>query len=322
MGSVSIGVVILNWNGHVDTIACLESLAAADPGPTRVVVVDNASTDGSVAALMRWAGESSMLRPTIIRSGHNRGFAGGNNLGLVLLARDAGITHFLLLNNDATVEPAFFGEVAAAIERAPRTGLLGVTIYEGAGYERVWYAGGRLPNARAVTIHATVVPPSASGATVPTEFVTGCAMLVSRRAWDTLGPLPDCYFLYFEDAEYSLRAGVAGLPVVYAPQAVVHHAWRGTVRRVPRPRSEYWIARSRALFVRRNRRGRALWRTLAYFALARPARAAVELLRGRPRLAWAGLRGTIHGLLAIESQRDGGDTWAAQADPDGVVVQE
>src|SRR2546426_6048166 len=275
MRPVPIGVVILNWNGAEDTIACLESLAAADPGPARVVVVDNASTDGAVAALGAWAAKSSRARPTIVRSEHNRGFAGGNNLGLVLLARDAGITHFLVLNNDVTVEPALFGEVAAAIERAPSTGLLGVTIYKGAGYERVWYAGGHLPNARAVTIHGTLVPPGASGATVPTEFVTGCAMVVSRRAWDTLGPLPECYFLYFEDAEYSLRAGPAGFPVAYAPRAVVHHACGATLRQVPRPRSEYWIARSRALFVRRNCRGPALWRMLAYLALARPVRAAV-----------------------------------------------
>ena len=297
MGSISIGVVILNWNGHVDTIACLESIAAAAPGPARVVVVDNASTDGSVAALAAWAANSSMPRPTIVRSGHNRGFAGGNNLGLALLAQDPGITHFLLLNNDATVEPAFFGDVTAAIQQAPSVGLLGVTIYEGAGYERVWYAGGPLPNARAVTIHDTLIPASSSGATVPTEFVTGCTMLVSRRAWDTLGPLPECYFIYFEDAEYCLRAGAAGLPILYAPRAVVHHAGGATVRRVPRPRSAYWFARSRALFVRRNRRGPALWRTLAYLALARPVRAAVELLRGRPRLAWAGLRGTIDGFF-------------------------
>src|SRR3989442_6829983 len=153
MRSVPIGVVILNWNGHVDTIACLESLAAADPGPARVGVVDNASTDGSVAALRAWAGKPSMP-PAIVQSGHNRGFAGGNNLGLVLLAQDAGITHFLLLNNDATVEPSFFGEVAAGVEQAPSVGLLGVTIYEGAGYERVWYASGPLPNARAVTMRS------------------------------------------------------------------------------------------------------------------------------------------------------------------------
>ena len=68
--------------------------------------------------------------------------------------------------------------------------------------------------------------------------------------------------------------------------------------------------------------GPALWRTLAYLALARPGRAALELLRGRPRVAWAGLRGTIDGLLAIESQHDGGDQGAAQRGADGVVVQE
>src|SRR2546428_13044598 len=100
MRPVPIGVVILNWNGAEDTIACLESLAAADPGPARVVVVDNASTDGSVPALRAWAAKSSRARPTIVRSDHNPGFAGGNNLGLGLLARAAGIATFLCLKND------------------------------------------------------------------------------------------------------------------------------------------------------------------------------------------------------------------------------
>src|SRR2546427_13278306 len=125
MRSVPIGVVILNWNGHVDTIACLESLARADPGPARVVVVDNASTDDSVAALTAWAAKSSMARPTIPRSETQRGFAGGNNLGLVHLDQAAGSSDFLLLKNVYNLQTAFFGVPAAALEHVPCTGALG-----------------------------------------------------------------------------------------------------------------------------------------------------------------------------------------------------
>ncbi len=253
MRSVPIGVVILNWNGHADTIACLESLVAADPAPARVVVVDNASTDDSVAVLTRWAGRAQ-LHPTMVRSGHNRGFAGGNNLGLEVLARDVAITHSLLLNNDATVEPDFFGEVAAALERSPSAGLLGVTIYEGPGRERVWYAGGRLPNARAVVIHGTHVPPATSGTAVPTQFVTGCAprvlfpvlrgcrVLVARRR----GGLSDRLRPARRGPSPLRRDGAAGAP---PPQRVLDRLFAGAVRapqpsracavahpRVPRPR--------------------------------------------------------------------------------------
>jgi GT2 family glycosyltransferase len=321
MQSPAIGVVVLNWNGLDDTLACLESLVATRPAATRIVVVDNASTDGSADALERWAAAAPEPRPLVIHSDRNRGYAGGNNLGLTQLARDPAITHVLLLNNDATAQPALFAELSGALQRRPDAGLMGMTIFEGEGRDQVWYAGGRLPNARAVTVHGTVVP-DVEGP-LPTEFVTGCGLLIARPVWEKIGPLPESYFLYFEDSEYSLRAAQAGFPVLYAPRAVLHHACGGTVRRlVPEPRKEFWYARARALFVRRNRRGIAFWRTLAYLAVARPARALIELLRGRPRYAWAGFRGTVAGLLAIEIDGHVGAPGVAQRGGDRVVVHE
>jgi GT2 family glycosyltransferase len=321
MRPVSIGVVLVNWNGPDDTITCLESLARARPGPARVVVVDNASTDQSVERIGHWAEGRPEPRPRIVRSETNRGFAGGTNIGLAELAADPAITHFLLLNNDATVDPTFFAAVAAALAQAPDAALLGATIYAGTTRDRVWYAGGRLPGMRALTTHGVVIPDHSL--VMPTEFVTGCTMLISRGAWETLGPLPECYFMYFEDAEYSLRARAAGLPVMYAPGALVQHADSHTVRRlVPRTRNEYWVTRARVLFVRRNFQGLARWRALAYLTFARSARAAQRLLTGRPRLAWATLRALAAGLLAVQDQLEVPKAGAVQRRRDGVVVEE
>src|SRR5690348_4857203 len=103
---VSIGVVIVNWRNAADTLLCLESLATASPRPARVVVIDNGSGDGSFDELTRWAvrqpfsfdlvdaGTGSGPRTdtrnwlSIVRGETNRGFAGGNNIGLALLERD------------------------------------------------------------------------------------------------------------------------------------------------------------------------------------------------------------------------------------------
>ncbi|SRR6266545_1336407 len=301
MDHVPIGVAIVNWKRPGETIACLESLRAAVPAPARVVVVDNASSDGSLEALQHWAADHPDLPLGIIQSEANRGFAGGNNLGIAQLAQDPRLGHFLLLNNDATVAADFFAEATRAIGEVPHAGLLGATIYEGTTRNRVWYAGGRLPRLRALATHNTRVPPHA--VVVPTEFVTGCAMLISRVAWAMLGPLPERYFMYFEDTEYSFRARAAGFPVLYAPRVVVHHAVAGAERRsLPRAEAEYLFTRGRVLFVRRNLRG---WRrsgALSYVVLTRVVRAFSAALTGRPRLAWALLRGAIDGFV-LEATR-------------------
>ncbi len=311
----SIGVVVINWNGRADTLTCLESLVAAVPGPARIVVVDNGSTDGSVEALHQWraARPAGNAAPpvSILACSSNRGFSGANNVGVELLRADPAIGHFLLLNNDATVDPTFFAEVARALDAVPDAGILGPTIYVTGRPEEVWYAGGRFLSLRTLVVHEQTVPREATP--LPTEFVTGCAMLISRRAWETLGPLPECYFMYHEDAEYSWRAHAAGLPVLYAPRAVVYHAVGATVtRKVAQPRVEYLKTRNRTLFVRRNLRGWTRWGALIYLAVTKPGRALVEALRGRPALGWAFLRGTVEGLV---SKHGFGDPRLANADP-------
>jgi GT2 family glycosyltransferase len=293
--------VVINWNGLADTMTCLESLVAATPGPTRIVVVDNGSTDGSVDALRGWQDarrrDGAVPAVTILASSINRGFSGGNNIGVEHLYADAAISHFLLLNNDATVDRTYFGELAQALDAAPDAGLLGPTIYSTGQPREVWYAGGRFVPLRTLVVHEQIVP--AEGTPRRTEFVTGCAMLIARRAWDTLGPLPECYVIYHEDAEYSWRAHAAGLPVLYAPRPVVYHAVGGTMRRqATQPRVEYLKTRNRTLFVRRNLRGWRRWGALAYLVVTKSGRAVAELLRGRPALGAAFLRGLVDGLVS------------------------
>jgi len=295
-----IGVVVINWNGLADTLACLESLVAATPEPVRVVVVDNGSTDGSLHALRDWQaarrGQGAGSAVTILASSTNRGFSGANNVGVEYLCADPAIGHFLLLNNDATVDPGFFREMARALAAAPDAGIVGATIYVTARPGEVWYAGGRFLPLRSLVRHERTVP--RDGAPLPTQFVTGCAMLIARRAWETLGPLAECYFIYFEDAEYSWRAHAAGLPVLYAPRAVVHHAVGASVtRQWPDPRVVRVQTRNRALFVRRNLSGWTRWGALAYLVVTKPGRALVETLRGRPALGWAFFRGMLDGLM-------------------------
>ena len=325
MDPASVGVVVVNWNGFADTRACLDSVVAAVPGPARVVVVDNASTDGSLQALERWrvhraaSGEAPPV--SLLASARNRGFAGANNLGIAYLAADPAIVRFLLLNNDATVDAGFFTQVARALQAAPDAGIVGPTIYLAGRPGEVWYAGGYFVPLRSLVVHRRTLPPQPGP--VATEFVTGCAMVVSRSAWETLGPLPECYFMYLEDAEYCYRARELGLAVLYVPQAVAYHAVGATVRgSIASPQVEYWKTRNRALFVRRNLRGWARWGALAYLVVTKPGRALWAILRGRPAVGWAVLHGTVEGLLSKHGNRVARQPPAVQNPRDSVLVHE
>ena len=315
-----VGVVVLEWNGLADTVECLDSLHAATPRPAVVVVVDNGSREASAAGIRAWAARTGTVLEEIageaplppdsrawlvlVRLPENRGFAGGNNVGLRLLHRRPELTHFLLLNNDATVAPDYFAALERALRAAPDAGLLSGTIYDHAERAKVWYAGGVSVARRALVLHREVRP--ASDAPAPTAFVTGCALVVSRPALEALGLLPECYFpAYVEDAEYSLRARAAGLRVLYAPEPTVYHKLGASAGRSDAsPFVAYLLARHRPFYVRRNLRGLTRAAAIAYLLATKPARAATELLRGRPAMARAVLVGTLSGLLSPDARRE------------------
>jgi GT2 family glycosyltransferase len=238
------------------------------------------------------------MRADIVVAPRNLGFSGGNNLGLDFLAKDPSITHFLLLNNDATVAEDFFGEMNRAVAAAPTVGLLTGTIFEHASPDKVWYAGGREIRYRALIEHFHS-PPSGA-APVATEFVSGCVMLISREALSSVGPLPDCYFPgYMEDAEYSLRARAAALPVLYAPRVRAFHKIGATAG--PAKASPFITqaqVRHRVFYVRRNFRGVERAIALTYLAVTKPGKALAETLSGRPRMGLAVLRGTLEGFVS------------------------
>jgi GT2 family glycosyltransferase len=309
----------VNWNGWRDTTECVASLLDASPRPAAVVVVDNDSGDGSVAALAAWANERSIEHRvlddrvwqdavdscwlTIITSSQNRGFAGGNNLALAYLANHERLSHLLLLNNDATVAPDYFAEISAAVGRRPDAGILTGTIYEAGDRSRVWYAGGVAKPLRGLLLHTRSLPGAPDP--VETDFVSGCSMLISRRVLTTIGLLPECYFPgYWEDGEYSARARANGFPLVYAPRAVAYHKVGASFGQPEvRPGVAYLHNRNRVFFIRRNLRGWLRLAALAYMGVTKPGRAVVEVLKGRPRIGWAILRGTVVGFVSAQARR-------------------
>lgn len=307
-------VVIPSFNHADDAINCLESLRIAEGRPRHVIFVDDASTEPAVEAIAEWAkrvGEthqvvapSQLLQRsesspwlTVFAASVNAGFSASCNIGLRHVRDHTDAPYALLLNNDAAVSHSYFVDLAQGIARVENVGLATGTIYE---WDRktVWYAGGRFNPMRAVAEHFLDVPED--GATRATEFICGCTMLISRAVLEKVGVLAECYSpCYCEDADYSLQVEKAGYSNVYVPTAVAFHRVSSSLGRTERsPQVIYWFNRNRGYAMRRNYTG---WRRaagIAYLTVTKPARALVEVLRGRPRSGAAFIRGTLAGLFS------------------------
>lgn len=244
-GTAGVSVVVLNWNGKEDTLACLQSLTEVTYRSMRVVVVDNGSSDGSEAAF-----RASFPDVPVIQSGANLGYAAGNNVGIAYCLKHFDDEFVLLLNNDTVVDPGFLDELVSAAARRLDAGIFGPKIMFRSRPNVIWFAGGvwDAPAARFVHIGEGAQEASAGGATVEVDFITGCAMLVRRRLLERIGLLDDRFFLTFEDCDLCLRARDAGSHCVYVPAAKIWHAVSASFGAIRSPLGDYFFARNRLLF--------------------------------------------------------------------------
>lgn len=296
--SPTFGVVVLNWNNADETMSCLSALTSASPPPERIAIVDNGSVDDSLSRIERWCASSAdHNRLQVIDAGANLGFAGGTNLGIERLMSDGDISHILLLNNDATVSPGFFADVESAIDQIGTDCVIGPTIFEDPQRSKVWYAGAVEIPARALVQHTLKLPKTALPRA--TDFISGCAMIISRAVIEKIGGLAECFFpAYFEDGDFCHRASRAGFPLIYAPKPVVYHKVGATVRAAKIDNSlEYSKNRLRVIYVRRNYTGARKLIALGYLAVTKPGRFLAEVATGNSRHGWAVLRGATSGFL-------------------------
>jgi GT2 family glycosyltransferase len=220
---------VLKWCGEEDTAACLESLAASRFERLTVLLVDNASPDGSGARL-----HERFPNLPFLQTGSNLGYTGGNNAGIRwALAHDA--DYVLVINNDATVDPDCIAALVAVAEARPDAAVIAPRIMYFDAPERTWFGGGVFSRMRALGLHRE----SGNGAKAvePITFFTGCCFLARADVMAATGAFDDSFFAYVEDAELSLRLARGGYALLYAPSAVAFHR----VSTVAEPASAFQI---------------------------------------------------------------------------------
>ena len=248
-------IVVLNWNKCEDTLACLASLSRLDYPSYTVIVVDNGSSDGSATAIC-----AAYPQWTLIETGNNLGYVGGNNVGLEHV-QAMGADYALLLNNDTQVAPDFLRQLVEAAEADPAIGIAGPTLYYFDRPKVIWSAGGAIDWARGNTRMIGLNEPDQGQfgqSPRPVDFVTGCALLIKMPVVKQVGPLDSRFFAYYEETEWCVRVARAGWKIVHVPRAKVWHKISLAEQSIS-PAVHYYMTRNRLLFLKATQAGWQAW---------------------------------------------------------------
>ena len=219
MADPLVQAVVVNWNGKEVLEPCLRTLLASSYPNLSVLVVDNASTDGS-ALLVR----DKFPSVRVSEQSSNLGFAAGVNAGLKA-ALDDGADYVLLLNNDIELDVS---AVSALVETAlahPESAFVGPLIYYADRPSVIWSAGGAVSFWTGNIRHLGLREEDAGQYVDVREvdYVTACAVLASAKAVRAIGPMDEAYYMYNEDTDWCIRARDAGFAVLFAPSARIWH---------------------------------------------------------------------------------------------------
>lgn len=260
----AVSVIVLNYNGREDTLACLRSLDHLMYPNVNIMVVDNASSDGSVDAI-----RAAYPGTTLLETGANLGFTGGNNVG-IRYALEQGADYVMLLNNDTIVAPDMLNVMIEVMEHDPSIGVTGPTIYYYNAPDLIWSAGGKIDWSQGTTTMIGLNEEDKSQFGVSprqVDYVTGCALLVRRDVWNRVGLLDNQFFMYYEETEWCVRATRAGYKIMHVPQAMMWHKIPLEARATT-PGYFYYMTRNRLLFLSKSKAGARTWFS-TYSGLAR-----------------------------------------------------
>jgi hypothetical protein len=248
--SAKVVLLILTWNRRDDVLRCVASLGRTDYPNLLPVVIDNASADDSVAAL-----GARHPHLTILRNETNRGYAGGNNVGL-RWALEEGADYVQIINSDTEVTANLTSELVRVAETDPRIAVVGCRNLLMEDPERLWGAYGVLDYGPFVV--RTAGQGERDGPrwreVREADWVIGNGYLWRRAALEGVGLLDERFFGYHEDVDWCVRARQAGYRVVYAGSAAILHRGGSSsdaahARRFP---VAYFLGRNGVLFVRKH----------------------------------------------------------------------
>ena len=249
---LQLSIITINYNGLNDTCELMDTLPLEDKS-IEVIVVDNASKEDEATII-----EQHYPQDRVIRSQKNIGFAGGNNLGI----KAAKGKYLFFINNDTLLEVRGkrlevrekFQPLIDRLESSPKVGVVCPKIRFSWGDNPIQFAG-YTPLSR-ITMRNRAIGCGESdqgqyNTAHPTPYAHGAAMMVKREVIEKAGLMPECYFLYYEELDWSMMIRRAGYDIWFEPIVTVYHKESQTTGQQS-PLRTYYITRNRLLFVKRN----------------------------------------------------------------------
>jgi len=240
-------IIILNYDGLLDTIECLRSIQKITYPNYKVLVVDNGSK-GNDAEVIRKEFRD-LVR--VIKIEKNIGFTGGANVG-IRFAHSFGVSYVLLLNNDVIVDPNFLTEMVNVSENDSKIGIVGPKIYYQEKHNLIYSAGGRVNFFTGITpnIGAREIDEGQFDTIKEVDYVG--MLLIRVKTIQKIGLLDDIYFTYYSDTDLCSKALRAGYKVVYAPKAKIWHKGHDDKTSSEKETVLYYMTRNRILFEKKN----------------------------------------------------------------------
>lgn len=283
---ITLSIITINYNGLADTCALIETIPFNDYS-LEVIVVDNASSEDEATLI-----EQRYPQVKVIRSRENLGFAGGNNLGI----KAALGKYLFFINNDTILKPQT-SDLKHLIERLESDTKIGMVCPK---IRFAWDScpiqfAGYTPLSR-ITLRNKAIGYGEEDLgqydnAHSTPYAHGAAMMVKREAIERAGLMPECYFLYYEELDWSMMIRRAGYDIWYEPTCTIYHKESQSTGQDSALRT-YFITRNRLLFAKRNQQGAAKFLTYIYLiALVASKDILKQTFRGRYDLVQATFRG-------------------------------
>ena len=263
-------VIIVNYNGGEGLVQCLRSLATEWAANDEIILVDNASVDGSADAA-----EQAFPHVRVLRSETNLGFGGGNNLG----ARYSTGKYLVFLNPDTLVSPGWLEPLLSALDQRPQVGLTTSKILLLSDRERINTCGNDTHYSGLTLCRGLGLPRDMLNEPVEVGAVSGAAFAMRRELYELLGGFDETFFLYMEDTDLSWRARLLGQHLLYVPDSIVYHDYALRFG----PQKTFYQERNRYLMLLKVLRWRTLLGILPALLLAEVVTWGFVLLRERNR---------------------------------------